>query len=105
MIKKFEQMEFNEDWEEDWVDDEKKPIYSECPFKLKYGKDGPEYKTGQRLKIYNNNGDFSLTTIVHFKKTSFGSRYVICFDKKITGHSVENLIYHLNTDLGYHIEL
>ena len=85
MIKKFEQMDFNEDWEED------EPIStkSKGPFDdiLEYGHNGLKFKCGDRVKFtYNDGVDFHLSnkkgTIVNY----FGL-YLVCFDENIGGTS------------------
>jgi len=79
MIKRFEQMEFNEDWEED------EPIStkSKGPFDdiLEYGQDGPMFKCGDRVKFIDSYSFLKnkIGTVVNYDNTF----YIVCFDKNI----------------------
>jgi len=84
MIKRFENFEFNEDWEEE------DPELRYGPFNdiLQYGKDGPEFKCRDRVK-YIDDGDLyhKIGTVVDYHyyndKYYYEGNYLICFDDNI----------------------
>jgi len=92
MLKKFEQMDWNEDWEDE--DPDKGPYDDQ----LIYGEDGPEFKCGDRVKYINLNklndsGSIvdpinalrgEMGTVVHCLNGGFFS-YLICFDNYSDG--------------------
>ena len=77
MIKRFEQMDWNEDWEEE---DPNKGPFDDI---LIYGKDGPEFKCGDRVKYidYDELLKDQIGTIVDYNVGT----YIVCFDKNIGG--------------------
>ena len=87
MIKKFENFDFNEDWEEE--DPEKGPFDDQ----LIYGEDGPNFKRGDRVvyihRNYILNGKIGtvVNNITYLKKHNLIPKdeiyYIICFDKNI----------------------
>ena len=75
-LNKFENFEFNEDWEE------VEPNKNKGPFddQLKYGEDGPDFKCGDRVHYICDQYDKldgKIGTVVHYYRTG---GYIICFD-------------------------
>jgi len=102
MIKKFEQMDWNEDWEE-----EEPKLKGPFDDQLKYGKDGPEFKCGDR--VFYQGPSWSIVkygdsgTIVDWNERIYN--YLICldinydFDNKNHGEPVGHGLWCDSTDL------
>ena len=92
MIKKFEQMNWNEDWEEE------NPNVGPFDDQLKYGKDGTDFKCGDRVKcsLFDN----KIGTVIN----NLYNNYLVCFDKNIGSSSGSNPKYNLPKGHGCWVE-
>jgi len=81
------------DWNEDWEEEDPNQV-GKGPFddQLVYGKDGPHFKCGDRIK-YIGSWEVLKNKIGTVVNNIDDMLYFVCFDKNIGG--IEHVIHHI----------